>query len=210
MRNFRFISFLLLLSLSNLNLLAQTVADFWISMPAEFVPYIDVNQKKEMIECVKIGVDTSVKNKFEGKTLIDTLTADYGKFIVSNSRSIEIARLPYDQNDSIIMFIDTYLGPEAHSRVAFYDGGWNKLSTVDKLPQITLKDLIVKPDTMSIQDFENLEKLISPELIEYKYDFIAKTLVVSPSLPLLTTEEKNKLKTVICKRILKYNGKTFN
>lgn len=178
-------------------------------MPAEFVPYIDVNQKKEMIECVKIGVDTSVRNKFEGKTLIDTLTADYGKFIVSNSRTIEIAKLPYEPEDSILLFIDTYLGPEAHSKVAFFDRNWNKLSEADKLPQIALKDLIVKPDTMSVSEYESLEKLISPELLEYNYDFLEKTLTVSPSLPLLTTEEKNKLNAVICKRILKFDGKTF-
>lgn len=188
---------------------AQTVSDMWISMPAEIVPYIDVNQKKEMIECMKIGVDTSVKNKFEGKTLIDTLTTDYGKFLVSEVRSIEIALLPCE-TDSIVMLIDTYKGPEAQGRVTFYDRKWNKFPTAVILPEVTAKDLIQKPDTMSIADYESLEKLISPELTTYNYDSSTKTMEIGLSLPLLTTEEKNKVNAVICKRSLKWTGKTFN
>ncbi len=56
---------------------AQSVSDLWLSMPLSMTPYLSLNQKKEMIECHNIGVDSSVHNQFQGETSIDTLTSDF-------------------------------------------------------------------------------------------------------------------------------------
>ena len=187
---------------------AQTVAEQWICMPDEFVPYINTNQKKEMIESYNINVDSGVKNKFEGTTAIDTLTVDYGKFVLSEARDIQILRLP-SKNDSIFCMIDTYKGPEAQSTIRFFDIRWEEISCEGKIQAYTIDDFIQKPDTMSVNTYRELRDMFVPELIEYDYDISTQTLTVSLSFPLLTADERNRLNAVVCKRTLKWIGERF-
>jgi len=200
--------FCLLLGITQ-NLKAQSVADMWISIPEDVVPYLSLNQRKEMIEYNNIGVDTNVKNKFEGSTSISTLTDDYGKFILSESRFFEIVKLPFEP-DSIFMVIDSYLAPEIHGIVSFYDKRWNSLSSDDKLQKVTIEELFIKSDTMSVKEYEDLIKLIIPEFLNYSYDSDNKMLEISVSLPLTTSNEKEQISSMLCKRRLKWKGNTFN
>jgi len=181
----------------------------WISIPEDVVPYLSLNQRKEMIEYNNIGVDTNVKNKFEGSTSISTLTDDYGKFILSESRFFEIVKLPFEP-DSIFMVIDSYLAPEIHGIVSFYDKRWNSLSSDDKLQKVTIEELFIKSDTMSVKEYEDLIKLIIPEFLNYSYDSDNKMLEISVSLPLTTSNEKEQISSMLCKRRLKWKGNTFN
>lgn len=209
MHSLRYCLFFLLLLAVNFQANAQSVADMWISIPDEFAPYLSLNQRKEMIECQKIGVDTSVKNKFEGTTSIDTLTTDYGKFIMSESRTLEIAILPCG-SDNIVMLIDSYIAPEVQGKVSFYDTQWNRIANEGKIPTFGVDDLLQKPDTMSIRDYDDLKKLIVDGFIEYNYDSTSHELEIGISLPLVTLKEKEQLNAVICKRKLKWSGNSFN
>lgn len=196
------------LLLVSLNASAQSVADLWISMPDDIVPYLTVNQKKEMIECDRIGVDSSVKNKLEGNTAIDTLSESYGKFLVSNSRSLQLVKLPTD-NDSILMVIDTHLGPKAHSEASFYTLNWDKLSEEGRIPEFALSDFAVRPDTMSVEDYDCLISSVVPLFFQYDYDKTTETLIVSPQMAIITLDEKKRFEGLVSKQKLIWGNKMF-
>jgi hypothetical protein len=189
---------------------AQTVGELWMSMPQDKAPYLTAQQKKELIDHYKSGVSYELTNKLQGTTRVDTLVSDYGHFILSNSKELFLVLLPSKENDSIVLCIETYKAPELQSKPEFYDLKWNKLSNQDMLPNIGLDNLIVRPDTMSIADYDNLRSLISPELISYKYNNSSKTLEVNLATPLLSSEEKDRLKAIFSKLTLKWDGVKFN
>ncbi len=189
--------------------LAQSVADLWISMPAAATPYLTLNQKKEMVECHKIGVDTSVINLLQGTTLIDTLTADYGRFRLSSSHDFQMILLPCEP-DTIVCTIDSYSAPAVRSRISFYDKGWNPLRTEDFMPAIRTEDLTERPDTMSVEEYGELCSLIYPELVAADYDLPQKRLLVSLSAPLVTSDEKERLEAIMSKKMLIWSGERFN
>lgn len=196
------------LLLVSINVSAQSVADLWISMPDDIVPYLTLNQKKEMIECDRIGVDSSVKNKLEGNTAIDTLSESYGKFLVSNSRSIQLVKLPTD-NDSILLIIDTHLGPKAHSEASFYTLKWDKLSDEGRIPKLMLSDFVARPDTMSVADYDCLISSVVPVFFLFDYDKTTETLIVSPQMAIVTLEEKQRLEGLTSKQTLIWNKEVF-
>ncbi len=189
---------------------AQNAADLWISMPADMTPYLTLNQKKEMIECYNMGVDSRVDNKLSGKTTVDTLVADYGRFILSSAYSVEIIRLPYIDNDTILCKIDTYNAPAKKSRISFYDLHWQELPAGDKFPSMELAGFISRPDTMNVTEYEELCSLLSPEMISYNYDVNSHTLNINVSTPLLTSEEKQKINAILFKRVLIWRDRRFN
>ena len=210
MHSFPQLKYILVLSLLMVfnNSSAQSVADLWISMPDELVPYLTLNQKKEMIECRKIGVDSKVKNKLQGDTDIDTLSADYGKFIVSNSREIEMVKLP-TKNDSILLVIDTYKGPLAHSKAAFYTLEWGILPSENVVPQFQVEDFILNSDTLTAAEQEEILSICSHPLYSYSYDKSTGRLIVKLSLPSVTLDDKKRIEEKSCKKMLIWTGEMF-
>ncbi|MGP1548834.1 MAG: DUF3256 family protein, partial [Prevotella sp.] len=86
---------------------------------------------------------------------------------------------------------------------------WEEISCEGKIQAYTIDDFIQKSDTMSVNTYRELRDMFVPELIEYDYDISTQTLTVSPSFPLLTADERNRLNAVVCKRTLKWVGERF-
>ncbi len=105
------------------SILLQTVATLFINMPLELTPYLTLNQKKEMIECWNAEVDTATMNKLRGMSTIDTLTDDYGRFILSSSCDLQLIK----EGDTLCI-IETFRAPAEQSVIRRYDADWNLLS----------------------------------------------------------------------------------
>ncbi len=201
---------LLLFSLMfSVHISAQSVSDLWISMSGEMTPYLSLNQKKEMVECYNAGVDTKVVNQLKGNTLIDTLSVDYAKIVMSESYSLQMVRLPQENNDSIICLVHSYKAPAVQSRLEFYDKDWKQIPSESKMPELEFSSMLVRPDTMSVNRFDELVSLLSPELIRVVYNPSLKKLELSVSKPLTTKEEEKNLQSVISKKLLMWNGVMF-
>ncbi len=201
---------LLLFSLMfSMQISAQSVSDLWISMPGKMTPYLSLNQKKEMVECYKAGVDTKVVNQLKGNTLIDTLSVDYAKIVMSESYGLQMVRLPQENADSIICLVHSYKAPAVQSRVEFYDKDWKQIPAEDKMPKLEFSSMLVRPDTMTVDRYNELVSLLSPELISMEYNPNLKKLELSVSKPLATKEEEKNLQSVISKKLLIWNGVMF-
>ena len=51
--------------------------DLWLSMPDSLCTCLDRNLRTELLDFVDMGVKAEVKNRMNGQSTMDTLTADY-------------------------------------------------------------------------------------------------------------------------------------
>ncbi len=199
---------LLFSSLCALRVGAQSMEELLVSMPESLTPYLTTNQKKEMVESLKLGVTTSVDNQLHGTSSLDTLTTDYCRVSLSSARELHIVRLPSTEGDSIVCVVDTYHAPQAESKVSFFTLAWRPISE-PLMPEVTLDELTFRPDTMSVSQFDSLRTWFDPVLVALRYDLEEHCLVASLSLPYSPTDEKEKLEAILCERRLRWNGISF-
>lgn len=200
---------IIMLCCANISIHAQNVAEMWINIPDELTPYLTKNDRKEMIECQAIGVETKVVNKFHGNTDIIELADDRGSFSLSEAKEIMLARLPSEQ-DSIFLYIETLKLPERHSSLRFYDRHWKQLDAGTRFAEVDKDQLFLKPDTMTTERYDELMSQVSLLFVEYTYDSAEKALHIIPHVPFVATEEKEPLNALVSKKILKWNGEIFN
>lgn len=192
------------------NVSGQTISDLWLSMPTEKTAYLTSKQKSELIENYNSKIENKVINNLQGVTSIDSLSTNYGHFKLSSTKDLYLKILPYNENDNIILFIESYKSPEIHSVLKFYNLNWERISTDDKLKPLTVSDFVIHPDTLSEEEYNKLCYQISPVLFKYSFNPISDELEISLSLTLLSDDEINHLKHLIFKQKLKWNEKTFN
>ncbi len=199
---------MLLLCAGWLHASAQSMEELFVAMPQHIVPYLTENQKKEMVECVHVGVSTSVQNQLHGTSTLDTLARDYCQLSLSSARRLQLVGLDCADGDSLVCIVDTYSSPKASSEISFWDTHWKKIDA-PLMPEISLAELLHRPDTMSVSEMDSLALWFEPVLIELTYDPTEHILVASPSVPYVSVEEKDKLDAILCKRRLKWDGKCF-
>mgnify|MGYP003457525020 FL=1 len=103
--------------------------------------------------------------------------------------------------------VTTCYGPEADSNIRFYDTKWNPLPIVVKMPSVD--NFFQRPDTMSVQRFNELKKTVEPVMISGRLSSKNNSLTLSLSKPLLNKDEKKALDVVLQQVTLVWNGKTF-
>ena len=77
------------------------------------------------------------------------------------------------------------------------------------LPEVRFEQLVERPDSMNIDDFERLCSYFDPQLIEAVLDPADSSLTFSLSMPMLSETEKKQLQAILVQRKLKWNGKTL-
>ncbi len=183
---------------------AQDVGTLWLTMPRAMTQYITREQRREMLRNYSSGEDTAVTNELHGQSGIDTLAADYGRFRLSSARSLQLVRLPVEEGDSIVCAIDLYRVPAAMSVVAFYLADWTPMEDV-RVPDFGVAELTARPDSMSVDEFDELCKWFDPQLVATEFDPAAGLFVVSLSAPFSVSQEKEKIESIIRKRFLKWS-----
>ncbi len=183
---------------------AQSVADMFASLPFNKAEYLTYELRSELVANYNAGKETKVTNKLQGETAIDTLSTDYGSFILSDSKNLTLARLPYADGDSIFLCITTYKAPAKQSVVEFYDRNWKKYPNMRFMSEINRDSFVSRPDTMSVETYDELKSMLSPELISYDYDPTSMTLSLDIESPFLSNDEMTRVDVILCKRRLKW------
>lgn len=192
---------------------AKSQRDLWIAMPDSLLPTFNRNIRLEFVELKDLGVKPEVKNLLGYDCLMDTLTADFLQVSTSQLSTLQIKRLPMDGEgkDSVVCVVKTFSAPEKESEVMFYDQEWHELNKSQYLAA-DVKNLnryfIGKPDTMSIDKYEEMHRMVEPVMVSAEYVQNENVLTFSLSLPMLSKEEKEQLNTLVLQRKFKWvNGK---
>lgn len=184
---------------------ARSVSEMWLSMPDSLLPYLSSSQRTELTDLVSMGVKPEVQNKLHDKTSIDTLTASYMRVRLSDVSTLELKMLPAG-SDSLLCMVTTVSGPEKESDIAFYDTSWQKTTVSITLPAVT-----ARPDTMSVERYDSLQRLLEPQMTWCRLSPADNTLTVAPSAPLVNKSDRQKLNAIMKERTLAWDEslKTF-
>ena len=135
--------FLLILSLSILALTgaAQPVAHYFTQLPAELIPGITIDTRKDLIDFYKNGKVSVMPSAFGGKIQLMTLEDDYLLLKTSENSDLQIKLLNVSDSLRVLAVVHTVAAPLRDSRVKFYNTSW-KLLNDWSMPIFAVKDFI--------------------------------------------------------------------
>ena len=200
---------------------AQTsMRQLWLTMPDSLCVYLDEGRRTELVDFIDMGVKSEVKNLMNGQSVMDTLTADFTQVQLSESLTLQLKLLPVADADTLLCMVRTFSAPAAESHVSFFDTSWKPLSgdfgltsmrqpESDAAATAMVENFVSRPDTMAVDQFQSLKKLIDPVMLSAELSPADATITFSLSSPLTTREEQEQLKAILLQRKFKWQAGTF-
>lgn len=189
---------------------AQDIKDYFKSSPAELFESVDSTARVKMCSLIDEGSVNGAFTIFGDSIHINKVNDNFMSFAYSN------AEVQMRNTGSMLVVAKTYAGED--SELYFYDYDW-KLKSLwvygthksDMMPsdEEIFNALVVKPDTMSISDFESLKLYFDPLLVKAELSESDNELKLQPFCPMLTDEEKDKINTILKQKIFKWINKIF-
>lgn len=187
--------------------------DLFHSMPDSLLPVLNANLRLEMLELHDMHVKAEITNLLGGNTCLDTLSNDYLRLNVDSIMTVDVCMLSCNQGDSILCVIKTLGCDDGESDVTFYDQQWRMLDgnifwEHHGIHELT-NELLIKPDTMTQQRFDDLGMMIEPNMVHAEFNPQTKSMKLSLSLPMISNEDKKYLNAILMQREFKWNGSFF-
>lgn len=202
------ISLILMLVFSMETSLGKTMREVWIDMPDSITMYLTKSMRTELADYVDMKVSAATKNAIGDTVRIDTLTSDYIAITLSESSKLEMKLLPRD-GSNIICMVRTYYGTAAESIISFWQLDWQQLPDIS-MPALENIELIKKPDSLSVTEFNKIKAMISPKMIEMRLSPDDNSLLLSYSLPDVNKEDSELIKSILVQKKINWNGEIFN
>ena len=188
--------------------LGKTMREVWIDMPDSITMYLTKSMRTELADYVDMKVSAATKNAIGDTVRIDTLTSDYIAITLSESSKLEMKLLPRD-GSNIICMVRTYYGTAAESIISFWQLDWQQLPDIS-MPALENIELIKKPDSLSVTEFNKIKAMISPKMIEMRVSPDDNSLFLSYSLPDVNKEDSELIKSILVQKKINWNGEIFN
>ena len=130
----------LLLAMS-LHMAARTPMRNWlVTMPDSVMPLLTKNDRLDFIDFYDAKMAAVVTNRMEGKSRMDTLTADYVHFAYTPSTEVEMKLLPVNDSTDVLCMVTTIKAAVNDSRIAFFDEAWQPLEVSDYMAEPCVED----------------------------------------------------------------------
>lgn len=188
--------------------LGKTMREVWIDMPDSITMYLTKSMRTELADYVDMKVSAATKNAIGDTVRIDTLTSDYIAITLSESSKLEMKLLPRD-GSNIICMVRTYYGTAAESIISFWQLDWQQLPDIS-MPALENIELIKKPDSLSVTEFNKIKAMISPKMIKMRLSPDDNSLFLSYSLPDVNKEDSELIKSILVQKKINWNGEIFN
>lgn len=185
----------------------HTIDAYFISAPAQLIPQLDENQRKDLIDFHNAGVAHHVINQLGGEVLIDTIDDMQVTVKLSSSSAIQIALLPVADTVGIIAVIHTVSLPAQDSRITFYDTRWQPIESGKIFTAPTAEMFLNKSSKKAARQAADLI-----DMLPVSYIISGKTLQAREDLKTYLPEEiYERLSPLLRKTPLSYtwNGKRF-
>ena len=179
---------------------AQSLREVWIEMPDSILPYLSKSQRTELADYVEMKAEPVVLNVFGDSVRIERMTNNYLLVKASEVTLLEIKLL---HNDTLAL-VQTWKAPAAESKLSLFDLQWQPKEAV-----VEYNENIVKPDTMTDEEFNDLKSLMYPRLKEYRLSPENNSLSVSWNYPLLSKKELKRMVDLLKPQVLNWTGRDF-
>lgn len=187
----------------------RAMKDFWMSMPDSLCEYLNANKRREMVDFYGMGVRAETYNLLEGMSVMDTLTTHHTVVSLSPASQLTVALLEKADGDSLLCVVSTFLGPQPESVLTFYDKEWHPVSADDYVPQIQTADLMHRPDTMDVDEYDRLVRLIDPVMMSAAFSPNDRSLKFRLSAPLLSSNDRQRVDAILVDRKYQWDGRAF-
>ena len=188
----------------------RKMRDFIKTMPDSLVPYLNTTKRTELVDFYEMRADAVTNNLLMENTVLDSLTAIYADIRLNESSRMQLGLLTQENGDTLICVLRTYLGEAPETTIAFYDEMWRLRDASLYLSPVDTTSLMQRPDTMTVERYEQLVRLVDPVMVAAEMLPSVKSLTFSLSIPLLSEADKKELKTILVQRNLNWNGRKFN
>lgn len=203
----KIILFALLLLSSTTIYAGHTIDAYFISAPAQLIPQLDENRRKDLIDFHNAGVAHHIVNQLGGEVLIDTIDDMQITVKLSSSSSIQIALLPVADTVGVIAVVHTVSLPAQDSRITFYNTRWQPIENGKIFTAPTAKTFLNKSSKKTAQQAVDLI-----DMLPVSYVISGRTLQAREDLKTYLPEEVyERLAPLLKKTPLSYtwNGKRF-
>lgn len=174
-----------------LTLSAQNIDQIYVNMPQALNPYLDKQDRFELVEYAKVGQLDTVANLLFGKSTLVIYDPEQQLLVMSHTANSLSAYKKISQNDStyIIGVIETVKAPIASSTVTFYDAQWNRLPY--SKPVFASKDFL----DISLHNDEKALRELMPAFVSATFSTIADAIdYQNNSIEMLPPDEQKKYK----------------
>ena len=179
---------------------AQSLREVWIEMPDSILPYLSKSQRTELADYVEMKAEPAVLSTFGDSVRIERMTNNYLLLKANEATRLEIKLL----DNNTLALVQTWMAPAAESKLSLFNLQWQPKEAV-----VAYKVNIVKPDSMSDEDFADLKTLMSPRLKEYRLSADNNSLSVSWNYPLLSKKDVKCVTELLKPQVLNWTGKDF-
>lgn len=179
---------------------AQNLREVWIEMPDSILPYLSKSQRTELADYVEMKAEPAVLSTFGDSVRIERMTNNYLLLKANEATRLEIKLL----DNNTLALVQTWMAPAAESKLSLFNLQWQPKEAV-----VDYKANIVKPDSMSDEDFSDLKTLMSPRLKEYRLSADNNSLSVSWNYPLLSKKDVKRVTELLKPQVLNWTGKDF-
>ena len=196
---------------------AQTpVRDAWLSMPDNIIGYLNKNLRQEHLDFVDMKVKSEVRNLFLSQGVMDSLSTHYLSVQLNGITRLQLQVL--ERRDSlppVYCLIKTVSAPYSESDITFYDADWSPISHHLGLPVSSHRDSLLhiftmRPDTMSVERYEEIKDMIDPVGLKISILNDGETLCFEISSPYMIKEEELMIRAIIKQRKYKWDKEVFN
>ena len=179
---------------------AQNLREVWIEMPDSILPYLSKSQRTELADYVEMKAEPAVLSTFGDSVRIERMTNNYLLLKANEATRLEIKLL----DNNTLALVQTWMAPAAESKLSLFNLQWQPKEAV-----VAYKANIIKPDSMSDEDFSDLKTLMSPRLKEYRLSADNNSLSVSWNYPLLSKKDVKRVTELLKSQVLNWTGKDF-
>lgn len=119
-----------ILSLFAFSGFAQTMRQLFVSLPdSVLMPQLTKVNREDCIDFLDSKMKAEVTNRFDGKSTLDTLSADYLHLTLSPMSEVEMKLFPVNDSVKAICWIQTYGNDSTirESSVRFFSTDWQEL-----------------------------------------------------------------------------------
>ncbi|QUB72579.1 DUF3256 family protein [Prevotella melaninogenica] len=179
---------------------AQSLREVWIEMPDSVLPYLSKSQRTELVDYVDMKADPAVLNVFGDSVRIERMTNNYLLVKASKVTRLEIKLL----DNNTLALVQTWKAPVAESKLSLFNLQWQPKEAV-----VVYNENIVKPDSMSEEEFADLKSLMYPRMREYRLSAENNSLSVSWNYPLLSKKDVKRVADLLKMQVVNWTGKDF-
>lgn len=190
------------------------MSEVFSQMPDSLLPYLTKNNKLDMVDFVNANMKAEITNKLDGLSTMVSLDSTYLKIQMNQAVTLEMkllqsAELLPDSSQWVVCLLKTIGCSGSESRVEFYSSKWTKLDIKSPLDGISINDLLVKPDTMSISKFNEVVSNPNAYMLSANLSESDNSINIKATTTLITTEQKDALNPLFCNKKLYWNGYLF-